>query len=92
MGPNCPECDECFEMTEGEIREVIYSPKTYMCSKCMCIWTLSPEEVEVVQEQARTFYAPPPTSETPEDWAKLRSAWDKRGTDEEADENEQYPW
>ena len=52
MGPECPHCKAIYEWTVGEIEEVVYCPKTYICSSCYGMFILSPEEIVEIQARA----------------------------------------
>lgn len=59
MGPECPHCQVFYEWTEGEILEEVYTPKTYFCQYCHELFTLTAEQVTVVQLRYREAVAEP---------------------------------
>lgn len=96
MGPKCPECGNHVEWTVGEVIEDVCAPKVYICEKCREMWTVDIDEVQSLQEDARRCMGlenSSTSSETPEDWAKLREAWDSGINPDDIEDNDPgYPW
>jgi hypothetical protein len=81
MGPLCPnkKCKKDLEWTMGEITETVYGPRTYCCPDCYCFFTLSVEEIERLQEEAKQVldFFDSKQKETEEDWKRAREDYDK---------------
>lgn len=54
MGPSCPECETVFPWTPGELEEVAFGPRVYVCASCGMVFVLEPEEVAALQVRLRS--------------------------------------